>query len=362
LRYWIWAPVLGCLSCCSNTGEVPAAEGDFQGPPSCPDCEIELVEVAVLGDAADHTSVRESAGQELCVVGQMDSGEYLMGGPVGGGEILVYEGAGPSTRTIGRAGEGPGEFGMRLRLTVGPGDTIYVLDEQNGRLQTLTSSGEYLRSFALPARVSTFALLSTGEIVIHPVPRPRSPYPLPLFSLFSSAGEEIGTFGEPGKNLTDLDQWTVSPAPDGGFWEANIRRYEANLRRTDGTVSRTIKRSVDWFPPNAEIDPGFPAAGPAPTLIYRLWQEGENLLWVYLLRPADEWEPPSSSEVRAQATGQIFDMMIEVLDLESSRVVTSLRIDEWLGAMCGSNLMYTVFHTDNGDTRMRVLEPRLVGY
>jgi hypothetical protein len=58
----------------------------------------------------------------------------------------------------------------------------------------------------------------------------------------------------------------------------------------------------------------------------------------------------------------MFDMMIEVLDLRNSRVITNRRIDEWLGPVCGSNLMYTVFYTQEGDTRVRVLEPRLIGY
>jgi hypothetical protein len=211
------------------------------------------------------------AGSELCVVGRMSSGEFLMAAPVGGGEILVYADSGPSIRSIGRRGQGPGEFGMRMRLVVGPGDTIYVLDEQNARLQILTSSGESVRSFPLPARVSTFALLETGEILIHPAPQPRSSDPLPLFHLFSPSGEKLRVFGEPGVNLTDLDQWALSPGPEGGFWEANVRNYEANLRRMDGTVSRSVKRSVDWFPPNAEMDPGFPLTAPPPTILYHLW-------------------------------------------------------------------------------------------
>jgi hypothetical protein len=56
------------------------------------------------------------------------------------------------------------------------------------------------------------------------------------------------------------------------------------------------------------------------------------------------------------------DIVIEVLDLERSRLVASLRLDEWYGAACGDNLLYRVFYAESGDTRMRVLEPRLVGY
>ena len=362
MRYWVFLSILVCVSCSSDTRAVGSLEGDFQEPPYCPDCEIELVEVGVLGDAADDTSMREDAGSAPCVVGRMASGEFLMGAPVGGGEILVYGASGPSTRTIGRPGQGPGEFGTELRLVVGPGDTVYVLDEENARIQVMSPSGDYVRSFALPARVSTFALLTTGEVLIHPAPRPQSPDPLPLFYLFSPSGEEIRRFGVPGENLSPLDQWAVSPTPEGGFWEANIRRYEANLRRTDGTVSRTINRSVDWFPPDAEVDPGFPATGPLPTILYHFWHNEEGLLWVFLLRPDEDWQPPSSAEITPQSTRQMFDMMIEVLDLENSRLVTSLRIDEWLGAVCGSNLMYTVFYTEEGDTRVRVFEPRLVGY
>jgi len=359
---WSWIVVLACASCSAETGNPDTLPGDFSGPAACADCEIDLVEVAVLGDPADPASVWEGAGQAPCVVGRMNSGEFLVSAPVGGGEILVYEAEGPSTRSIGHPGEGPGEFGSHLRLTVGPGDTLYVLDEDSPRLQVLTPFGGYVRSLNFPWRVSTFALLPTGEIVIHPAPRPGSPDALPLFFLYSRSGEEIRSFGEPDKMLTELDQWAVTPAPDGGFWESNTRRYEARLRKPDGTVTRTVRRTVDWFPPDAELDPGFPMTGPLPTILHHVRDDGKGLLWVYLLRPDDDWEPPSSPEITPGSTRRMFDTVIEVLDLQKSRLVTSLRLDEWLGSACGSNLTYTVFYTESGDTRIRVLEPRLVGY
>lgn len=67
MKHWIWFTLLVCVSCSSDTNGSGMAEGDFSDPPACPGCEIELVEIGVLGDPADETSMREDAGSAPCV-------------------------------------------------------------------------------------------------------------------------------------------------------------------------------------------------------------------------------------------------------------------------------------------------------
>jgi len=48
---------------------------------------------------------------------------------------------------IGRLGEGAGLFNAPTAVTVGPAGAIYVVDTLNHRVQILTASGEFIRSF-----------------------------------------------------------------------------------------------------------------------------------------------------------------------------------------------------------------------
>jgi len=56
-----------------------------------------------------------------------------------------------------------------------------------------------------------------------------------------------------------------------------------------------------------------------------------------------------------------FDVVIEVIDLAKQQVLASRTIDYVLGEVCGSSLMYTVEWAESGDTRTRIVQPRLRG-
>ena len=95
--------------------------------PSCPECTIEVTALARLGDINDPTS---------------PSGGPLAIGPAGSfyvaaierGRILVYgPDGGPLVRTIGRFGQGPGEFGEPDRMFFWA-DSLFVFDRMTARL------------------------------------------------------------------------------------------------------------------------------------------------------------------------------------------------------------------------------------
>ena len=57
--------------------------------------------------------------------------------------LRIFSADGMHLRTIGRAGSGPGEFGLGAGpVLIGPGDSIYVPDVSNQRLNKFTPEAE----------------------------------------------------------------------------------------------------------------------------------------------------------------------------------------------------------------------------
>ena len=186
------------------------------------------------------------------MVSRLGTGEFLVGGVVGGGEIFVYDSSGAFSRTIGRSGEGPGEFGFRIRIEVGPGDTLYATDEGNARFQALTASGEYVRSFSLPGNVRRFTLLGDGSLLFFR--ELWKPHDKPLYQL-DTHGNELAVFGAPTLEEWWPDEyWVLAPSSSGGFWTARVWEYVLNKWEGPGHTTDTLIRQVGWFP----LFEGFP--------------------------------------------------------------------------------------------------------
>ena len=76
---------------------------------------------------------------------------------VRGKRVVEYNAAGRHVRTLGRGGEGPGEFQFPYGIGVGPGDSVWVSDV--GRFTVFAPSGRH-RTFA--TNVRTFGQLRVG--------------------------------------------------------------------------------------------------------------------------------------------------------------------------------------------------------
>ena len=75
----------------------------------------------------------------------LDSGNY---------RVVVIDPRGRFVKTIGRAGEGPGEFGFTFHLVVWRDGRLAVNDLQNNAIHMFGAGGEYDHSMKLPAHIS----------------------------------------------------------------------------------------------------------------------------------------------------------------------------------------------------------------
>lgn len=327
----------------------------------CPTCRIVMRELATLGQSSDPVSISEDATFRPCVVGRLVAGGYVMSAPSGGTELLYYDSTGQFLRRVGRRGGGPGEFGSFLLVAVGPADTLYVADPMNTRLTILSPADSVIGTIRVAGRVDAVATLPGGNILLDHYPKP-SGGPRDLFEVVTPDGTTVRSFGQySGPESPWGDQWIVSPAPNGGAWSGKMDRFEASQWSQNGELVRTLVWNLDWFPPNAPLDPGFPAEAAAPSALVQVVQFAADTLWVFVTVPDAHWTPGERrNAVNPGTTQTIFDTYVEVVDLTRAQAIARARFDPWLSSACNAQrLAYTAFYAPDGDTRLRVYEPIL---
>lgn len=88
--------------------------------------------------------------------GQIEAVEVGADGTVfvldgGNHELRIFDRAGRHRRSVGRQGEGPGEFRSPVGLAWSPAGDLWVIDPKNQRATTYTVSGDLLETHALPS-------------------------------------------------------------------------------------------------------------------------------------------------------------------------------------------------------------------
>jgi len=133
--------------------------------------------------------------------------------------LHVLRDRGRSVRSVGREGEGPGEFGFIFSIGRLGGDTVAVLDERNQRLAFFTSEGDYLGA----ARTT-----------------PPAPYINPLNSKQR---------GGPARGLVPLDGGVLSLWRDGVFADGKRQTRTALVWSDPAAGTTTVLRTWDgaWW-------------------------------------------------------------------------------------------------------------------
>lgn len=129
----------------------------------------------------------------------------------GSREIRLYSASGEWQRTIGRQGDGPGEFRSPQGPAARSGDTLFIPDGQLGRLTAVSTSGAYLTAWPYlsvegAGRIFPSHRLADGSWVSYGSV-PRSPREIPAeglsrralqyFRLASDLSAILDTLGQP---------------------------------------------------------------------------------------------------------------------------------------------------------------------
>lgn len=214
----------------------------------------------------------------------------------GNNRIQKYNRKGEYLLTIGKEGQGPGEFMSPLRFSITKDDTIIVSDIQNSRFQLFSSDGENLGSYRQPDITIRSDVYSNVTMLTVTLPYGENDSRSQPFSVYTMKGELIREFGKyfdfgrDGLNHTHQDVHT-SITPD-DYLVTSVRGANAidkysptgeHLFRADRPLSynHTYKTKTR----NVELPDGRSLSFEIlPTVSFQLGVDHKDRIWVWTFR------------------------------------------------------------------------------
>ena len=178
--------------------------------------------------------------------------------------VRVYDHEGTFVRTLGRAGQGPGEYQYPAVVAADSSGRAFVLSSRNGRINVYSPSGEPAGEWPMPSsRCCAWPMyLLTGEALWAPVQEWNEEHTERRYGL--QAVGPSGPYGEvafipeleyeettyevrPGFDTkTPFSAWLVwNPAADGRLLVGATDRYRFEVHAPDGS---TLIVEKDWEP------------------------------------------------------------------------------------------------------------------
>lgn len=342
-----------------DTLDIPAAV-------ACDGCRIHLDSVVVLGDETGEGFVdatnEVAAGRELF---------FVVHRVVSDG-IKVFKRDGSFLATIGRQGDGPGEYRDIRALWVAPGDTLHVIDAGSLRRTLLSPGLEVVGTQRLPGRVRHYGYvgLRDGTAVLAAI-APDSVGQLRLLHRLSRDGTPLYSLGAPmgGQNESNTPPTALVRIPvetkDGSILVSHGNDFFLEAYGDEGTLESVLRFSDREF---LELVPGeglFPAYQP---WIQDLWVDEADRLWVMMRVGDPDWEDgvervgvgfgrrPSVEMVDYDS---FWDTVIEVIDLEKGEAIARRRFEKNLIKFLGSNEATGRTLEEGGAIRLPIFRLRL---
>lgn len=295
-RWWMSYVLLALIVPACDDPPVPV---ESPTPDGFEIADAEVVEHARLGDVPEWTIERDP----LLSLGTEDGGGADMFGRLAGvtrqadGSLIVadvqslelrsFDVDGEHLWTAGERGDGPGEF-RALSAPAIARDSVLVVDLATGRASLFDDSGEFRRSFQLPAPRSDAGsvrllqgVLADGTLVITaPLSRPepetgyrRQARVLAFCDPAGSACAEVGSF--------PAVEFVVRANPDGSFGGHSVvmgretvyavgadrvavalqDEFGLYLFRSDGSLERIIRAERDPVPIDGRVRARYVEAG-----------------------------------------------------------------------------------------------------
>ncbi len=351
---------------------------------TCPTCSVSFELIATIGKATDAELIPDYGR-----LTSLSDGGFLVATVRTTVPLLRYDRRGAFIGTLGRLGDGPGEYRWPQSVVRARGDSISIMGQL--RITTISTLSGRGRSETVPPTLDGFfhAILGDGGVIINVSAQRQVAFA--LLAPGSSLKKQFGpaqpplvlphqngrTIGDEYSNLAAL-----APSRIAGVWAAS-QWYEHHLQRlsSEGAVLVDIRRHPAWFPPYsyADIDEKLYRLGelraPRPPTIIGLGVDSVGHVFV-VSRVADvRWKkdpnapPPPSPGVeypvqKLEPTGGIdryVDGILEVYDERSGVFLGSWRSDSPLGSLTQNGLLYTQAQDSDGITSIKVYRLRVGG-
>lgn len=335
---------------------------------SCARCTMALSYVATVGSANDKELINDS-GTLLA----LPSGVFLVWG--GDGPILRYAPDGRFLGTLGRIGDGPGEYRLQKSVVAARGDSVSIFSY--GRVTTISVVNGAGRTAQAGGPLSSFSHLAlpNGDVLVQNYAAPTPP-----FVLLAPDAAEKAAFGPPativdfgnGRQGPDYDsqRYLVAPAAGDGFWAApQFYRYGLQRWSASGEKMQTIARTPSWFSTHdyaALTEARRRGAGITPPLPFAhgLWADRGRLFlfgraadakWTadpnapkLAEIPAGQGERRAAPWVPTGGLGRYYDGVIDAYDATAGTFLGSWRADAWITGAIGNGMLATRVESTDG--------------
>ena len=251
-----------------------------------------------------------------------------------------------SHHSLGREGEGPGEFRSWAALLVSPGDSLFVFDSGNRRLSVFSPDHELVRESRIGLIPGDGFFRADGSVFVSAIDRSPQRFGIPLHVL-SAEGEVLQSFGEVSRPLVGRDRLMlgrrVSSTSPTVVWVSHIYQYILERRDQEGELIELLERHPEWFP-STEVPPFLPQSGRDPPpfpLVTDIQVDDSGLVWVLLWVASDDWKLAFGEGEQSPVRADLHDTIIEVIDPSERTVIGRARLDEVAIGFSAPGVFYT---------------------
>jgi len=352
-------------------------------PGTCPTCTVSLEKVAVVGSASDAELLPEY-GRML----QLADGGFVVaqsGGTMG--PLLRYDRTGKYVGTVGKLGDGPGEYRSVQSIVQARGDSVSLMGGR--RITTISVASGRGRSEPVTLQAFFHLVLTDGRMVVNSMAQGDA-----KFALLTPVSQVSSRFGpvppmvvlprQNGRTIGDpYATWVaMAPSPSGGFWAGTVY-YGHRLQKMapSGQVLFETARKPSWFPSftYADIDEKMYRLGelrtPRPTVMGAVGVTPAGQV-ITLSRVADaKWkadpkapppnppggEYPVENLVPTGGIDRYVDSVLELYRESDGAFLGSWRSDTALGQMMPNGLIYLKGEDADGVVSYTVYRVRVTG-
>ncbi len=317
-----------CVAIAGCGAEAPPPEAS--GPCPAGDCQIELEHITRITDADDPGILPEY----VIWLQETEAGTFVSAS-LDLTHIVEFGPDGRLARVIGRAGEGPGEFGRLRTLIPGPGDTLFAPDMGQGRITMFGPDRALAGTLPMPFLSPALVLPDGSFLVARQIRRSETiGYPM---HVVDREGRVVRSFGtdEPQyrPDLNHILTRKVALGQDGTVWAMAPARYL--LERWDPSTGEQLQSTrirSEWF--RESIEPYTDETVRPPPLVEGLWEDEDGLVWTIVQDADVDWEPPPRANehrpLDRHEWERLHDWVVEVVDPGSGRVLATRRFRETL--------------------------------
>ena len=254
------------------------------------------------------------------------------------GPPLVFDQNGMFLRSVGRTGSRPGQYKAASEITIGPRDTVFIMDRATGSVTVLDPRYELVRS--APGAPGSFSFTLSGDttalIINASVPDPER-FGNALHSLDLN-GNYMKSFAAPegamlpGAMYPQM-RW-LTPRKNGGVWSITaMGRYEIEHWSSDGRLMSRLVRQPPWFPSSQNPQRTFRVESPRSPINMSITEDSLGYLWIITLVADSRWQ----EGVRAnQRNGEEHIPFVEILDFDRTNDSVVEIIDPRTGTLVAS--------------------------